>query len=70
MAVELGAVAHRSSVLSKSLDRTLEAFALCNCGCVDLVAFREDVSFDLVAELVLSSVLKLKFLNEIPERAF
>ena len=60
--VELGAVAHRSSVLSESLDCALEAFTFGNCSCIDLVAFCEDVSLDLVAELVLCSVFKLEFL--------
>ena len=62
MTVELGTVAHRSSVLSESLDCALEAFTFGNCSSVDLVAFCEDVSLDLVAELVLCSVFKLEFL--------
>ena len=60
--VELGAVAHRSSVLSESLDRALEAFTLCNCSSVDLVALCEDISLDLVAELIICSVFKFEFL--------
>ena len=68
MTVELGTVAHGSSVLSQSLDSALEAFTFCNCSDIDLVAFCEDVSLDLVAELVICSVFKFKFLNVLLNR--
>ena len=45
-------------MLAVTLDGALEAFALGDgCG-IDLVAFCEDVSLDLVAELVFGSVLE------------
>ena len=46
MTMEFGTMSHRSSVLTMSLDRTLEAFTFGNSGCVDLVASCEDVSLD------------------------
>ena len=38
MTMELRTVLHRSSVLTKSLDSTLESFSLRDCCCIDLVA--------------------------------
>ena len=35
MTMEFGTMSHRSSVLTKSLDRTLEAFTLADSGSVD-----------------------------------
>ncbi len=46
-------------MLSESLDCALEAFTFGNCSSVDLVAFCEDVSLDLVAELVFAFELEL-----------
>ena len=68
VAMELGTVSHRSSVLSQSLDCALEAFTLGNCSRVDLVAFREDIGLDLIAELIICSVFKLEFLYVLSDR--
>ena len=62
MAMILGTVLHRASVLAVTLDGALEAFALGHCGNIDLVAFCKDVSLDLVAELIVGSVLKTELL--------
>ena len=51
MTMELGAVSHRSSVLSVTLDGALEAFTFGDRGCVYLVACCEDISLDLIAHL-------------------
>src|SRR5699024_3862411 len=48
MTMELGTVSHRSSVLTKSLDRALESLTFGDRGCVNLVASRKDVCLDLV----------------------
>ena len=61
MAMELGTMCHRSSVLSISLDGALEAFTLGNSGCVNLIACREDVSLNLIFYGILFSILKLEF---------
>ena len=52
MAMELGTVLHRASVLAETLDRALEAFALRNSRGIDMIAGCEDVSLDLIADLV------------------
>ena len=56
--MELGAVSHRASVLAVTLDGALEAFTLGNSSSIDLVAFCEDVSLDLIAKLVFGSILE------------
>ena len=58
MTVELGTVGHGSSVLAVSSDRALIAFALGDGSDIDLVAFGEDVSLDLVFHTVISRVFK------------
>ena len=58
MSVELGTVLHGSSVLTKSLDCTLEAFSLGDRRCVDVISVSEDVCLDLIAYIVFSAVLK------------
>ena len=58
MTVELGAVAHRSSGLAILSDSGLESLTLGNSGNVDLVALSEDVSLDLVLNVVVISVIK------------
>ena len=64
MTVEFRTVSHRSSVLTKSLDRALETFTFGNSSCVYFVAFCEDISFDLICKFVICSVLESEFANK------
>ena len=49
MTMVLGAVCHRSSLQTVSLDSTLEAFALGDSSCIDLIACCKRVSLDPVS---------------------
>ena len=64
MSVEFGTMRHRSSGLAETLDGALKAFALGDRGCVDLVAYREDISLDLILHLVVSGILKAELSYE------
>ena len=64
MTVELGAVAHRSSGLAILSDSGLESLTLGNSGNVDLDALSEDVSLDLVINILVLSVLKSELLHK------
>ena len=61
MTMEFGTMSHRSSVLTKSLDRTLEALTFADCSSVDSVASCEDVSFDFLCQCVLRRIFKPEF---------
>ena len=57
MTMELGTVSHRSSVLTMSLDGTLETFTFGNSSCIDFIACCEDVCLDFVFYRILFSIL-------------
>ena len=59
MTVILGTVGHRAAVQAVAVDGALEAFALGDGGRIDLVAGSEDVSLDLIAQLVFAFELQL-----------
>ena len=59
--MEFGTMLHRSSVLTKSLDRTLETFTFGNCGSINLVACCEDISFNLCTESIFFCIFKFEF---------
>ena len=61
MTMEFRTMSHRSSVLTKSLDRTLEALTFADCSSVDSVASCEDVSFDFLCQCVLRRIFKPEF---------
>ena len=52
---------HRSSVLSQSLNSTLETFSFGDCGSVHFVAHRKNVSLNLSAQAVFPGIFQLKF---------
>ena len=54
----LGTMLHRSSVLTPFLDGALESMALGNGGCIYMISGCEDVSLDLLLDLILISVLE------------
>ena len=60
MTMEFGTVHHRSSVLTKSLNSTLEAFSFADCRSINLVSCCKDISLNLSTKCVLISVLKLE----------
>ena len=64
MAMELGTVCHRSSVLTVSLDRALESLTFGDRRRVHSVASLEDVRLDFAAERILVRILKLKLSDE------
>ena len=58
MAVELGAVLHRSSVLSESLDGALKSFTFGNGCSIYLIALCKDIGLDLCSQSVLLGILE------------
>ncbi len=64
MAMELGTMGHRTSVLAIPLHGALEAFSLGDRGGIDLIARGEDVGLDLILYGVLLGVLKTELPHE------
>ncbi len=64
MTMIFGAVSHRSSGLSMSLDSTLETFTFGDCSCIDVIAVCKDVSFNFLSYCVFCSIFKSEFFNE------
>ena len=57
MTMKLRTMSHRSSGLSMSLNSTLETFTFGDCGCINLIACCEDVSFNFIFYRILGSIL-------------
>src|SRR5699024_8362530 len=56
--MELGTMSHRSSALAVTLDRALESFTFGDCCRIDVVAFREDISLDLLRQCIFLCIVK------------
>ena len=61
MSVEFGTVSHRTSVLSVSLDCTLETFTFGNCSSIYFITICKDISFDFLCKCVFCCIFKFKF---------
>ncbi len=61
------AVRHRGAMTAAALDRTFVAVTLADAGDVDLVADCENACLDLVADVHLSSLFNLEFLQVLLE---
>ena len=60
MTMEFGTVRHRSSVLSESLNRTLESLTFGNRRRIDLISRCKDIRFDLAARRIFFRIVKLE----------
>ena len=58
MTMEFRTVSHRTSVLSMSLDCTLESFTFGNSGCINFVSSCKYISFDLASKCIFLCVVK------------
>ena len=61
MTMIFGAVSHRSSGLSMSLDSTLETFTFGNSSYIDVIAVCKDISFNFLSYSVFCSIFKSVF---------